>query len=411
MASHPKSGYFCDCAEYCNSVRQPVSRSTWYTHAPYRNLSTLHSFNDYAAGLGLSIDGDLANTDTRPLKKRRLASPVKPDSLPGSQSSQRSEGLARMEHSDDPPELPVGDSDGFGQSLPEEDDVPDPGSLADPLDENEDMQDMHEPTSLPSPILSPQQLDNQTDAPRQNIPPAPPRPIHEPLSAVEDIRTAQLFIRALEGASLDDSGLDAEILSPSQNSPRGAEDLGGGYVLKRAKDEYNQIIRGAQGDAIKDYLEAVHGEEYPDAFRPSLQRWARLQLPNGQIVRGAWKEKQKALNKIRMARNVRIPSPGKNLMEKSNFFFQTEIEDETVTVALIQRYSGPDENLLDMSSKVLWVCDALDEEAPMEVIEVESISSVVGMVPFDDAGRVFVVHKLGLELTGMSGTVEKDIDE
>jgi hypothetical protein len=64
-----------------------------------------------------------------------------------------------------------------------------------------------------------------------------------------------------------------------------------------------------------------------------------------------------------------------------------------------------------MSSKVLWVCDALDEEAAMDVIEVDSISSVVGMVPFDDDGRGFVVHKLGLEVTSMSGTAEKDTED
>jgi hypothetical protein len=47
----------------------------------------------------------------------------------------------------------------------------------------------------------------------------------------------------------------------------------------------------------------------------------------------------------------------------------------------------------------------------MDVIEVDSISSVVGMVPFDDDGRVFVVHKLGLEVTSMSGTAEKDTED
>ncbi|KAJ7272744.1 hypothetical protein B0H12DRAFT_1007857 [Mycena haematopus] len=201
-------------------------------------------------------------------------------------------------------------------------------------------------------------------------------------------------------------------LEPEAKLPRGSEDLGGGYILKRAKDEYNQVVRGAQGDAIKDYLEAVTGETCPETFRPSLQRWARLQLPNGQIVRGAWKEKQKAFNKVRMARNVRVhPESGEESYGEVQYFFQTDVDEETVTLALVQRYSGPDEGLLEMSSKVLWVCDALHENAAMEVIEVESLSSVVGMVPFDDAGRVFVVHKLGLEVTSMSGAAERDTED
>ncbi|KAJ6477773.1 hypothetical protein C8R45DRAFT_833447 [Mycena sanguinolenta] len=201
-------------------------------------------------------------------------------------------------------------------------------------------------------------------------------------------------------------------LEPDAELPRGSEDVGGGYILKRAKDEFNQVIRGVQGDAIKDYLEAVTEETYPEGFLPSLQRWARLQLPNGQIARGAWKEKQKALHKVRMARNVRVdPQTGEESYGEVQFFFQTEVDEETVTLALIRQYSAPDDELLEMSSKVLWVCDALDEEAAMDVIEVDSISSVVGMVPFDDDGRVFVVHKLGLEVTSMSGTTEKDTED
>jgi hypothetical protein len=79
-----------------------------------------------------------------------------------------------------------------------------------------------------------------------------------------------------------------------------------------------------------------------------------------------------------------------------------------LSLALVHPYSGPGPDLLDVSSKTLWVCDRLDEDMPMEVIEVDSMSSVVGMVPFDDEGRVFVVHKMGLEVTGMGGAAETD---
>ena len=91
--------------------------------------------------------------------------------------------------------------------------------------------------------------------------------------------------------------------------PRGAEDLDNGYVLLRAKDEYNQLIHGAAGDAIKTFLEEANDTVYPDSLSPSLQRWARLRIPNGQIARTAWKEKQKALNKVRMSRNAWVGFP------------------------------------------------------------------------------------------------------
>ncbi|KAJ6468529.1 hypothetical protein C8R47DRAFT_1078323 [Mycena vitilis] len=198
-------------------------------------------------------------------------------------------------------------------------------------------------------------------------------------------------------------------LEPVEKLPRGSEDLGDGYVLLRAKDEYNQVIHGAQGDAIQDYLEAVTGEASPANFRPSLQRWARLRLPNGQIARCAWKEKQKALNKVRMSRNVQfLDASDEERYGEIQFFFQAEVEEEILTLALIDPYSAPDHDLLEASYKTLWVCEQLDD-TDLEVVEVNSISSVVGMVPFDE-DRVFVVHKMGLEIGSMGGVEEDDAE-
>ncbi|KAJ6596697.1 hypothetical protein B0H10DRAFT_1748371, partial [Mycena sp. CBHHK59/15] len=63
------------------------------------------------------------------------------------------------------------------------------------------------------------------------------------------------------------------------------------------------------------------------------------------------------------------------------FFFQADIEDETITLALVELYSTPDQDLLEASSNTLWVCSHPEDES-FQVIEVASISSVVGMVPF-----------------------------
>ena len=41
-----------------------------------------------------------------------------------------------------------------------------------------------------------------------------------------------------------------------------------------------------------------------DEWQPMVTRWARLRLPNGQIARSAWKEKEKA--KVRITRNVKV---------------------------------------------------------------------------------------------------------
>ncbi|KAJ7893764.1 hypothetical protein B0H13DRAFT_2339581 [Mycena leptocephala] len=170
--------------------------------------------------------------------------------------------------------------------------------------------------------------------------------------------------------------------------PRGSEDLGAGYVLLRAKDEYNQFIRGEQGNAIREYFTEATEEEYPNTYLPSLQRWARLRLLNGQIARSAWKENQKAFHKVRMARNVEYTdSIGEEAYAEVQFFFQAEIDEETRTLALIRRYASPDPELLDISSNTLWACEELDDDTEMQVIEVQSISSVVGMsIPLPTRG-------------------------
>ncbi|KAJ7690389.1 hypothetical protein B0H17DRAFT_1160001 [Mycena rosella] len=128
--------------------------------------------------------------------------------------------------------------------------------------------------------------------------------------------------------------------------PRGSEDLGDGYALLRARDEYNQTIC---------------------EFSPSLQRWARLLLPNGQIARSAWKEKQKALNKD--------PVDGESYGEVQFYFQAKTDDDEIISLALISPYSPPDQDLLESSFNNLWVSSSTGD-SELQIIEANIISSV-----------------------------------
>jgi hypothetical protein len=95
-------------------------------------------------------------------------------------------------------------------------------------------------------------------------------------------------------------------LEPSCDKlPRGARDIGGGYVLLRARDDTPHLIEGAEATSIHAYMEDATGLHHPN---PSVKisRWARLRLPNGQVARSVWKEKAKPLEKVRMARNVKV---------------------------------------------------------------------------------------------------------
>ncbi|KAJ7057285.1 hypothetical protein C8F01DRAFT_991867 [Mycena amicta] len=214
----------------------------------------------------------------------------------------------------------------------------------------------------------------------------------------------------------------------SEKLPRNAIDLDDGFVLLPARDEHNHRVFGEAGTVLTEYIEECTGELFPDDMHPSLQRWARLRLPNGQIVRSAYKETLKALNKVRMSRNVRfVDAELGEAYAETQFLFQSDLQED-VTLALVSVYSSPDKKLLEESSKSLWVCKYLGDES-LKIIDVKAITSVVAVVPFeegkkpveDDDGadgsdsepeevgeRVFMVHKMGLEVGKMTGYAEED---
>jgi hypothetical protein len=91
--------------------------------------------------------------------------------------------------------------------------------------------------------------------------------------------------------------------------PRGAMDLGDGFILLRARDDTPQVINGKAGEVIRLYMEHIDEEESEgglEPWSPRVTRWARLRLPNGQIARSSWKEKLKPLERWRMSRVAKV---------------------------------------------------------------------------------------------------------
>ncbi len=97
---------------------------------------------------------------------------------------------------------------------------------------------------------------------------------------------------------------------PPPSLPRGAVDLGQGYVLLRAQDRYDRLMRPQEAGAFLHYLRKTAAEGSSEALDcnwcPKVTRWARLRLPNGQVARSRWKESLKPLGKLRTARNVKV---------------------------------------------------------------------------------------------------------
>ncbi|KAF6759405.1 hypothetical protein DFP72DRAFT_806348 [Ephemerocybe angulata] len=77
-------------------------------------------------------------------------------------------------------------------------------------------------------------------------------------------------------------------------SRQGSLHVGGGYILLRPRDSIARPIPGEERDALQVFLvrEGFHG-----VVPKKLVRWGRLELPSSLVVRSAWKEHNRSLDK------------------------------------------------------------------------------------------------------------------
>ncbi|KAJ7305437.1 hypothetical protein DFH08DRAFT_721220 [Mycena albidolilacea] len=195
-------------------------------------------------------------------------------------------------------------------------------------------------------------------------------------------------------------------LEPEKGLPENSVDLGNGYILLRARDEYHQLIEGAYGEAIRDYLAEAEGVPAAEGWMPRVARWARMRLPNKQIVRSVWKES--TMPKVRISRNIKSED-GEILYGEVQFFFQATILDKEETLALISIYSPPNAALLAKSFHTVAECDYFGEDN-LRVIKATQIQAGIGMIPIGNHGKYFVAEKLGLDILSMGGA-EDEMDE
>ena len=82
--------------------------------------------------------------------------------------------------------------------------------------------------------------------------------------------------------------------------PQYSCDLGEGYIVLRPREKVAQGFSDRQLQAVREVCE-----------KQKRQKWGRLQLPNGQIARSLYSEKQRNSTQTRISRNVKVKI-GKN---------------------------------------------------------------------------------------------------
>ncbi|KAL6305589.1 hypothetical protein BKA93DRAFT_730891 [Sparassis latifolia] len=187
--------------------------------------------------------------------------------------------------------------------------------------------------------------------------------------------------------------------------------LGDGYHLLHAREkEARRVDSTVEADAIRCYMSeaGLLLQDRSAAWHPVIARWARLRLPNAQIVRSAWKEiAVMDIENTRMSRNIKAHT-GNN---------------HGSALAMVSLYSEPDAAILQSSYNTVWMCKYHRDNA-LKVVDVKNIAAVVAMVPEpgpdgrmpEGAGRLtvghqyFVVEKTGLDVSYLGG-VEDPIDD
>ncbi|KAF5335649.1 hypothetical protein D9758_017763 [Tetrapyrgos nigripes] len=207
---------------------------------------------------------------------------------------------------------------------------------------------------------------------------------------------------------------------PVRNAP--------GYILCHPTATKPSYMSALELDAFAHYLDTYHpGHGYNRiSLNPSIIKWSRLHLRNGEIARSYYKESTMT-GYIRKARNVKIvKADGSPEFGEVQYYFRMSFQqpedmdddgnsnenDRSVeTLAMISRYSNPDANLLRISHGVVMSCSYQGED-DLVVYPASMIEAVVAMVPHSKLSeskmgdawkeRYFVVEKPGLDVADIS---------
>ncbi|KAG1809193.1 uncharacterized protein BJ212DRAFT_1579764 [Suillus subaureus] len=201
--------------------------------------------------------------------------------------------------------------------------------------------------------------------------------------------------------------------SDTKHLPCFAKDLGSGYALLKCQDWTSRATTVHEGWAIRDYIKRTCFDspilqQFSNDGTIRVCRWARLQLPNGQIARSLWKETH---FNARQSRNVKIMLDGKPRVGEVQYYIECRIDHTrpVEALAVIKLFSLPHQELLRQPHTTFISCQYLGDAGTI-VVNVKSIHSVVAMVPhkLNDEDRFYMVEKPGADVTYLGGYLEED---
>ncbi|KAH8981811.1 hypothetical protein EDB92DRAFT_1969673 [Lactarius akahatsu] len=170
-----------------------------------------------------------------------------------------------------------------------------------------------------------------------------------------------------------------------------------GYVFKPRCEEYPSPLTEDEFAALKIYWNR-QGWPNRDSWPNAICRWAKLQLPNGQMARSIWHESNITVklrrtscvevgllsSQIRflvLIDTMQIIHNNSTRIGNVQFYFCIRFGDTRHPLAMISLFSPPDANILSDSSGTVYLCDPMTGPEGLLVVPVTSILSVVSMFP------------------------------
>ncbi|KAH8923909.1 hypothetical protein BT69DRAFT_1364544, partial [Atractiella rhizophila] len=195
--------------------------------------------------------------------------------------------------------------------------------------------------------------------------------------------------------------IDAALILPQTQRPppRGAAPLGNSFCFLRAREADVQLSCSDERSAVEAYLSHWH---LSDAWNGCFVKWARLQLPNNEIVRSKWKEVQRPSEDVCISRNVKYKrltfpevdraGPPVISIEYAEviYFLQLKVGTLSHSLALIHPYRGYRRH--DPFGVLITCQPALPGD--FEVISVKQVEEVVAIIPRPWYGDWFIVERL-----------------
>ncbi|KAK6975126.1 hypothetical protein R3P38DRAFT_2810923 [Favolaschia claudopus] len=315
--------YKCTCSKYCGILGKDVPQSTFSRHQRIEQ--------------GLEP----------PKSKKRRKQPPKPVAISTRQepvSNPEDSSSGRIDDEDNNTPLDNGDADSQGE-------YESPRPHSDP------------------PASPPTNPTDEDDSDKEEEPPLdqPDNPSPEEVEAsFNEFKITNKFIDKLRNASLDDETekLDTGLIERLRNPPR---------------DSCARTVRECEEEAIRDYIESEFGQDIADGWYGSVVRWARIQLPTGQIARSSWNEGEES----RFSRHVKLKVESEGVVTafaEILFYFILSFDEEERYVALASFFSEPNPYLLQLSHKTYWSFQHL-RDTKIRVVEIKDITDVVIMAP------------------------------